>query len=70
MQSLGARMERESYAIYWEEREGDSGPEESDISVCGEKAEVMLPVEVLKGASRAIAPNPTQHCYRSKQGRG
>jgi hypothetical protein len=50
-------LEWGSYAIYWEDREGDSGPAESDMSACDKYLEVMLPVDDLKGASRAIAPD-------------
>lgn len=32
---------------------GDSG-EDTDISVCGEKGDMMLPLDDLKGASRAM----------------
>lgn len=45
----------ESYAMYWEGRAGDSGPVGSDMSACAEYLEAMLPVDDLKGASRAIA---------------
>lgn len=46
-----------SYAIYWEDRAGESGPAESAMSACVKYLEVMLPVDDLKGASRAIAPD-------------
>ncbi len=42
--------------MYWEDRAGESGPAESAISACVKYLEVMLPVDDLKGASRAIAP--------------
>lgn len=43
--------------MYWAGRAwGESGPAESDISACVKYLEVMLPVDDLKGASRAIAP--------------
>lgn len=43
-----------SYATYCEGREGDSGPAEPVISVRVKYLEAMLPVDDLKGASRAI----------------
>jgi len=48
----------EEEATYCEGREGegDSGPAESDISACVKYLEAMLPVDDLRGASRAIAP--------------
>lgn len=60
----------EEEAIYWEESAGDSGPEESDISVYGENAELILPVDVLKGASRAIATNAEWRCHEPGRRKG
>jgi hypothetical protein len=65
--TLGAGWEK-SYAIYCEESEGDSGPEERDISACAENAELILPVDDLKGASRAMALTPGRH--RHSPGKG
>jgi hypothetical protein len=58
----------ESYAIYCEDRAGDSGPAESDMSACVRYLEVMLPVDDLKGASRAIAPGSEQTGRYMNQG--
>jgi hypothetical protein len=46
-------------AMYWECKEGESAPAESDMSACVKYLEAMLPVDDLKGASRAIAPDPS-----------
>lgn len=46
-----------SYAIYCDERAGDSGPAESAISAREENEELMLPVDDLRGASKAIVLN-------------
>ncbi len=43
--------------MYWEDRAGDSGPAGSAMSACVKYLEVMLPVDDLNGASRAIAAN-------------
>lgn len=42
-------------AIYWDVSAGDSRPEESAISAYEGYIDLMLPVDVLRGASRAIA---------------
>jgi len=46
----------EEEAIYCEGREDDSDPAESGMSAYDRYLEAMLPVDDLKGASRAIAP--------------
>lgn len=56
-----------SYATYCEGSEGESGPVETDISACVRYLDVMLPVDDLKGASRAIAPGPSYTGGRPKQ---
>ena len=43
-----------SYAIYCDDMAGDSDPAESDISAREENEELMLPVDDLRGASKAI----------------
>jgi hypothetical protein len=56
------------YAIYCEESEGESGPEERDISAWAENAELMLPVDDLRGASRAMALTPDKHRHNPGKG--
>jgi len=56
--------------MYWEASPGDSGPEESDISAWAEKVEPMLPVDDLKGASRAIALDPNSQQASRETGAG
>lgn len=55
---MEVELQWDSYAIYWEDRAGESGPAESDMSESVKYLEAMLPVDDLKGASRAIAPDP------------
>lgn len=52
---FGVSWEGISYAIYWDVSAGDSRPEESAISAYEGYIDLMLPVDVLRGASRAIA---------------
>lgn len=61
------KRKKNAYAIYCEESEGDSGPEDKDISAAwAENEELILPVEDRKGASRAMALSPDR--YRHNPG--
>ncbi len=60
----GLELGWDPYAIYWADRAGESGPVETDMSACEKYLEVMLPVDDLKGASRAIAAYPGSRSSR------